>query len=88
MSLQLTFSRVISNSFPSSITHVDSSSLTSCGKSPARIGGCPFIPQLRCFFAIVTVTSLGLATKFTFNGTLICNIKAQSVFFYSPWICK
>lgn len=79
---RLTFSRLISNIFPSSITQVDSSSLTSCGKSPARIGGWPFSPQLRCFFAIDTITSLGLTEKFTFIGTLICKKRTLWIYMF------
>lgn len=93
---RLTFSRLISNIFPSSITQVDSSSLTSCGKSPARIGGWPFSPQLRCFFVIDTTMSLGLATKFIFSGTLICKNKKRNLCVYMfprariihMWRCK
>lgn len=76
---RLTFSRLINNIFPSSITQVDSSSLTSCGKSPARIGEWPFSPQLRCFLVIVTITSLGLTEKFTFNGTLSCKCRKYNI---------
>ncbi|KYN16875.1 hypothetical protein ALC57_10854, partial [Trachymyrmex cornetzi] len=58
------------------------SALTSCGKSPARIGGWPFSPQLKCFFVIDTTTSFGLAEKFIFNGTLICKYKKCNLCVY------
>ena len=68
-----TFSKLIKRVLPSSMTHVDSSSLTSCGNSPSMMGGWPFTPHFKCFLAIVTWTSLGRAVKFTFSGTLNWN---------------
>lgn len=72
---RLTFSRLINNTLPSSSSQEDSSTLTSCGKSPSRIGGWPLSPQRKCFFVIDTITSFGLAGRLTFSGTLIYNIK-------------
>lgn len=69
-----TFSKLISRTFPSSMTQVDSSSLTSWGNSPSTIGGWPLTPHFKCFFVIVTCTSFGRTLNFTFNGTLICKI--------------
>lgn len=84
----LTFSRLRSNTFPSSITQVDSSTLTSCGKSPSMIGGWPLMPQVNRFFVIVTDTSFGLAEKFTFKGTLIWNQRTIEIIKCILWYWK
>lgn len=55
---------------PSSITHVDSSSLISWGKSSSTIGDCPLTPQVRCFLVSVTAKSFCLARKLILSGIL------------------
>lgn len=67
---KLTFSMLIRNVFPSSSSHVVSSSLISCNNSSSNIGGCPFIPTQICFFFKFTITSRGLSLNAALDGIL------------------
>lgn len=60
------------NVFPSSRSHVVSSSLISCSSSSSNIGGCPLIPTLMCFFFKFTITSRGLNLNAALDGILSC----------------
>lgn len=65
----LTFSKLTTTRALSSSSQVLSSSFTSCGSSPSRMGGCPLSPTVMCFFWILTSTSRERMGKGAETGT-------------------